>query len=84
MKNLNAVGLRPRQILRQIKLKSFNIKDILTVSSPVGQGDRHSKLREAIRRRDLTLSLEILEEYGFHGDLGIIAIRCIQDLGRAV
>lgn len=42
----------------------------------------HEKLAEVIRRRALTENLEILSEYGFDGDLGIIAIRCAEDLGR--
>jgi len=41
----------------------------------------HERLNEAIQRRE---SLEILEWYGFKGDLGILAIRHIQDLGRVV
>ena len=43
--------------------------------------DRHEKLTQSVQRRELTESLEILSDYEFHGDLGIVAIRYIQDLG---
>jgi len=75
MKNLNAA----RANTRQMKLKSFRLTNIISITPLIGQGET---LTEAIQRRHLTESLEILEKYGFDGDLGILAIRQIQDFGR--
>lgn len=78
MKDLNAAWRNTRQK----KLKSLNLNSILPMSAAVGQCQISEKLIKAIQRRALTESLEILSEYGFDGDLGIIAIRCAEDLGR--
>ena len=48
------------------------------VFSEISNYIRDRQLTEAIRRRELTLSLEILEWYGFEGDLGILAISRLQ------
>jgi len=44
----------------------------------------HERLTEAIHHRELTKSLEILDWYGFEGDLGILAIKQLQNFGRLV
>lgn len=46
--------------------------------------DRHEKLTQSVQRRELTLSLEILEQSGITGELAIFALATIQNLGVVV
>ena len=73
MKNLKAVESPPRQ-----HKKNLYQTTIVAKCPPFRQCCSHERLIEAIGRRELTESLEILAWYGFQDDLVILAIGCLQ------
>jgi len=52
---------------------------IVASSPPTIQWQSHKRLNQAIRRQQLSKILEILEWYGFGGDLGTFMLSQLQD-----
>lgn len=73
--NNSAVVSPPQHYLQ----KAYQVR-IIAESPLVGQSQSYKKLTQAIHRRELTTSLEILEASGFTGDLAIFILANLQSL----
>jgi len=60
--------------------KKAYLVSIIAKSPPWGQSQNYKKLAQAIHGRELTTSLEILEQSGFTGDLAIFMIANLQQM----
>ncbi|BAY96017.1 MULTISPECIES: hypothetical protein [unclassified Tolypothrix] len=72
----NAVGTSPPQH----NFKKAYLVTIVAISSPRGQSQGYKRLVQAVHRRELTTSLEILDASGIEGDLAILLLANLQSL----
>jgi len=75
MKKINARVSPPAH-----RSKNTYLPRIIAKSPPVGQSRRYKRLIQAVRKRELTTSLEILDESGIAGDLALFVLANLQAL----
>lgn len=61
--------------------KKHYLVRIIAKSPSLSQSQRCKKLTQAINKRELTSSLEILAQRGIEGDLAIFMLACCQEVG---
>ncbi len=60
--------------------KNPYLSRIVSKSPPKSQSQRYKRLTQAINKRELTSSLEILAQNGIEGDTAIFVLACCQEV----